>query len=45
MGSAGGEDPSLFLNYWNVNQTFLIQGETTEENLQNFLEIIRKRAL
>ena len=39
-----GEDgPNLFLNYWNVNQTFYLEGRTTVDRFEKLMEILRSR--
>ena len=35
----------LFLNNWNLNQTLIFKGRTTEQQLERFLTVIKKRCL
>lgn len=35
----------LFLNNWNLNQTFIFKGRTTESQLDRFLAVVRQRSL
>lgn len=39
-----GEDgPNLYLNFWNLNQTFFLKGKTYRTRFQNLLNILAKR--
>ena len=40
MGESG---EGLFLNNWNLNQTFFLKGATTESRYENLLQILKKR--
>lgn len=39
----GTEDHNLFLNYWNLQQTFLVRGYASRENFQSLMAVLRKR--
>jgi len=41
----GEDDANLFLNYWNLNQTFFLKGQTTVARFENFKQILAKRSL
>jgi len=41
----GEEDANLFLNYWNLNQTFFLKGKTTVAHFENFKVVLAKRSL
>ena len=41
----GEEDPNLFLNNWNLSQTFYLKGRTTVKRFDRFKEILRQRCI
>ena len=41
----GEEDPNLFLNNWNLSQTFYLKGRTTVKRFERFKEILRQRCI
>lgn len=41
----GEDDANLFLNFWNLNQTFYLKGRTTVRRFDDFKSIVSKRCL
>ena len=35
----------IFLNNWNLNQTFVLKGSSTERQFMDFLEVVQKRSI
>lgn len=41
----GEEEANLFLNFWNVSQTYFLKGRTTVSRFDRFKEILRQRCI
>eukprot|EP00353_Schmidingerella_taraikaensis_P016403 CAMPEP_0185620060 /NCGR_PEP_ID=MMETSP0436-20130131/52836_1 /TAXON_ID=626734 ORGANISM="Favella taraikaensis, Strain Fe Narragansett Bay" /NCGR_SAMPLE_ID=MMETSP0436 /ASSEMBLY_ACC=CAM_ASM_000390 /LENGTH=78 /DNA_ID=CAMNT_0028260119 /DNA_START=285 /DNA_END=521 /DNA_ORIENTATION=+ len=39
----GHEEANLFLNFWNLNQSFYLKGVTTKARFNKLLHILQKR--
>ena len=35
-----GQEAYPFLNYWNLDQTFLIEGTTSQDALENLIHLV-----
>ena len=41
----GAKDSNMFLNFWNLNQTYYLRGETKESDFDHLLLVLQKRCL
>jgi hypothetical protein len=44
LGAEYRWEGSEFLNYWNLNQTFLLEGRSTKMMFEKFLTVVKKRS-
>jgi hypothetical protein len=43
LGAEQSWEGSEFLNYWNLNQTFLLEGRSTQAGLNMFVKTVKQR--